>query len=61
MSPCSSETFLSIRSTLARSVCGYTTYERSRWRLRRTRQAMGKAARFRLLFGWMGEASAPPK
>jgi hypothetical protein len=27
-------------------------FERSRWRLRRVRDAMGKAARFRLVFGW---------
>jgi hypothetical protein len=27
-------------------------FERSRWRLRRTRDAMGKATRFRLVFGW---------
>jgi hypothetical protein len=29
-----------------------TPFERSRWRLRRARDAMGKAARFRLVFGW---------
>ena len=33
-------------------------FERSRWRLRRTRDAMGKAAGFRLVFGPVAGTSA---
>ena len=41
---------------LPEAALSISPFERSRWRLRRTRQAMAKAARFRRLFGWMAEA-----
>jgi hypothetical protein len=48
------------RTAKARAALSISPFERSRWRLRRTRQAMAKAARFRLLFGWMiGQFASP--
>ena len=46
--------FTNARETATvRAALSISPFERSRWRLRRTRQAMVKAARFRFLFGWI--------
>ena len=41
---------------MPKAALSISPFERSRWRLRRTREAMGKAAGFRLVFGRRVEA-----
>src|ERR1700739_4054367 len=44
---------------MAKAALSIRPFERSRWRLRRTREVMGKAAGFRLVFARRVGASTP--